>query len=657
MLTKPQVYQDGISNPTITGVILMINGVPLQGNVETAFTDGHIYNTITNWSGIPASLDPLNNTYTKSVVTFTFSNAIGNYRTDADGNEKRVSDDITANRVGARADIYFVNNIDATALSDCLHPFVDGTVKTISDYDESTITITLDSKSVAGKTKILNTQLKDLFDEDDLADIGKTLFDEHKDTFIPKVYGDFSQEGQTGLVKGYRINSEIQPWFVFSDHRMKEVNSLYISPGKGLKVGENEECEIIPYGHSPEGYNDTYDFESIVFNMDTDAIIIYRLDKEIAGAFKDKYYQPTAGAINDNDVLSTAKIVVNISNSGQANQEPREGYIGWNIFLPHDFKKQFKTGRPGAGCLVSHANFYAPRTLDRGWKLIYNQDVDSIYYLKMGGDTPSLQPNTTDHPEVWYDTEPVYYADIEEPDKIDRNFVLTYYTNVFGLGNGEKTPVELGEARLVLKYPWAKALREGTIKLEEAWAACMGRTYGPWIETFGTHNFTGRLIDTGAGIMTSLLVDELGWTADDFDITSFNRCLFNGIKMRLNITDEDDTLDKIATRLGKQSPWTFFISPAGQAKLITLRKVWSDETVEATITYDEMSKSPKIGLTDEHYIKNDIIIKSRWFAERGKFDNEQAYKNASSISQYKPRKKTIECKNIDSAEVGEIEEE
>ena len=672
MLTKPTKYQQGIdANSTMTGVILEIAGLELLGNVETNFTEGHVYNILTSWTGIRPTIDMFNNTYSKVVVSFTFSNVV--YR-QASGVRKRLSDDLR-DKVGAQADIYFVNNENAKSLNDCLHPFAKGTVKTISDYDEKTITITLDSRSIVGQTKILKTQIKNLFDDntsteqDNLAATGFLPFgdetDDQMNLFVPIVYGDFSNEGVTGLMPGYRINSNTQPWFVFANHELKELNSLYIKTGDGFRAAENEGCQSIRYrsyvASSVSTYAGLYYFESIVFNMVTDAAIYYHLDGQgLTGNFRTRYYQPTAYKIGDNNVLSTADTVVTVTNSGNPDaQNPMTCYMGWEIHDAEEFKKQFEGSEPSPHCQVIFYNLYNKNEdSPHCWQLIYNDDMNVTYDIPMHTPLAINYPNTNTTPSKAVTTKPVYFTDLgSELNRVTRNYAVGYRTSIFNIGNGVQTATKIGEARLTLTYPWVAALEGGSKGLTTVYAAGMGRTYGWWASQFGVSNYINVLNETGAGIMASLLIDEIGeWYPfeDDFDIDSFNHCIINEIKMRICITDPDDTLDTIATKLGKQNLWTFCITPAGRAKMATLQKIWSTEAVVATLRYDEMKDSPKIGLTSEQYVINELTIKSRWFAERGEefYDDVKTYINRDSQAKYGVRKAIIECKNINSAMVG-----
>ena len=116
--------------------------------------------------------------------------------------------------------------------------------------------------------------------------------------------------------------------------------------------------------------------------------------------------------------------------------------------------------------------------------------------------------------------------------------------------------------------------------------------------------------------------------------------------MRINILEEDATVNTIATELGMQSPWTFCFTAAGRAKFVSTRAVFKNPVYNATIKYTDLKNSLKRGLTDEKNVRNNLTIKSRWFAEREHYMDEEIIKNTTSRSQYDERKDTYEWKNI-----------
>lgn len=676
----PAVFQEGIDKGSnFTGVILVIDGVNMFGNVSTQFTEGTVYNVITSWSGLPPALDPFRNTYTKSTISFKLSNII--YRTATDGTRKRISDDLE-DIVGSQADVYFVNNARAGALTDCTRPFRLGTVKSVSDYDNTSITITLDPRSVIGQTKILDTQMKDLFDEDALELLGTPLID--RDAFVPIVYGDYSNEGLTGLVAGLRIFESLKsPAFIFSNHKLKDMNALYVATGKGLRPAQSEGAFPINFNvtSAPDGeWPGLNNFTFMVLGTNAPPLIRFSLEANLitaangGGDFREFHFNVGPPGTNDFTYLVNQEdgLLVRVARAGVFALDPYSGVyfwsptrirIGWEIQNERDFKAAFENSDKPPDVVVSSRYMKIGNIISHlsGWRLIYNKDTLNQWYLPL----PFADDFTYD---VWHygETKTIsgnsYTSIVNTNDPefatthINRRYCLAYWiaTNPF-LPTGEHIFFQMDEAHLELHYPV-------DADLETAYGALMGRPYNSWVISFPSMGVQNELIQHGAGIMASLLIDVIGakegvdsLSPADFDIVSFVRGQFPDVRVRLDIIDKDDTLDTIATKLGGQMPWTYFMAPTGKAKLATTRTVYDGESAVATIKYSEVSKVPKIGVTSDQHIINELTVKSRWFAEREQFMDEQVYVNPDSRERYGPRKNgddTFEWKNIDSAQVG-----
>lgn len=644
MLTIPAMYQEGINKGSqFTGVILKINGVPLWGNVATHFDEGTVYDIINSWSGVDEWIDVMENKYKDTIITFTIDNS--EYRPNGTATPSRPTDDL-AGKSGAIADIYYVNNRRASELAHCLHR-ASGSIQSIEAYDTETVKVKVLYKGATIDTKILNNTLRSLDGE---TPAGNEL------QFAPKVYSTW-EEGLHGLAKVYRVNEDEPARFAVCDHPLKELNSLYLSTGGGLRPGENEECVKIRFNTAPNFYQ----YEALVFSAATGSddpwtTVRYDLNYNLAQDLRDYgFFEILGFRIHDDRPLTQAR--VQATRGTDAN---RWGGTAWEIINQREFKKQFENSTPEAQAYVTYQNFWgavAPIGLinRRGFKLKYHENVARSVSFRDSG----FQRNTTSEPNKWISTLMLTASDVRaklgENETINRPYALSYETTCpqSALAADDVSTL-IGEAELVLRYYQDPTLEEeGTKGLLTGWASCQGRMYDSWIDSFGGGNgftYEGRLIETGAGILASLLIDEgpLSATSIDFHSGSFSRNFFSGIPMRLNIIKDSVSFNKIATELGKQAPWTFCFTAHGQARLVTTRRVLSGDPLDATIDYHELKDGLKIGLTNDKYVVNELTVLSRYFPELGRFMDEEVFTNSESQAQYGVRKKTVKWENIDS---------
>ncbi len=685
MITLPTMYQEGQVEDDFTGTIIKIAGIPLQGSISKKLSEGEIYKTINKKVSITESFDEFDNTYLKTTVNIEFKNA--EYRPDStgiDGDYLRVSDDLTGDIVGADARVYYINNRNATSLDDCACKFV-GSVQSISDYDEKTISVSLIFKGKVCDAKILTSAAS--------GSMGRLIGDgvpvPNKQLQVPKVYGDYTF-GLTGLAMGLRTDRNDLN-YTFSDHRLKtgSVGSLYFSHGKTASPGKDENSVFTAYAPNKpynfltfgavKGVNIPYTF--VDFKVSTEPLRADFGERNVWFQASAHWAGETIPELKGQYAVENQTFVKGQFYGAAPNRTV--GRVAWDLLNPDDIKAQMaQTASTVSGIYAYFANFQgsgAPtRALDdatggtwRKW-LFWFASLDTLggvrgnfVEMKETGDPGyPWQADTGANPSRWYASEKILPGSkgMGELRQFGRDFALGYEIIVHNdYILAPDAVAKFGAVILRMEFDESLILDENDEGALIAYAPLQGLVYGSWITTFtnafnGTTGGTptpGRLIDTGAGIITSLLIDRLpgeaslSASAEDFDLESFGHNLFNGHTMRINVIEDDATINTIATELGLQSPWTFCFTAAGRAKFVSTRTVFKNDIINATIKYEDLKNGAlKVGLTAKTHIRNYAIVKSRYFGERDHYMDEVIVENKSSQAQYGVRKGTYEWKNI-----------
>lgn len=193
-------------------------------------------------------------------------------------------------------------------------------------------------------------------------------------------------------------------------------------------------------------------------------------------------------------------------------------------------------------------------------------------------------------------------------------FLIEAQTTVGGDGTiNNQNLFKIYEARLKVEFH----IKEW----EKVWAAGTGRKYGSWIDSRSSNYADTDLIEDPAGIIESILRDELSFANADLDLTTFIDAENTSVKARINLHSENlDTARKVIMQLVKQSTFTFVYTAEGKARLIPLND--SSPTTDRTLTMDFIAPNG-IKLSQSEYIRpiTEVTVNSRYLQEYARYQD------------------------------------
>lgn len=200
-------------------------------------------------------------------------------------------------------------------------------------------------------------------------------------------------------------------------------------------------------------------------------------------------------------------------------------------------------------------------------------------------------------------------------------------TNLDGTGDGTRGNEEMAKLygiRLRLEFKMsAEAHRD-------RYAECEGITYGSWISSRSSNYSSGAVIEDPAGIIESILRDQLGLSSSDIDLESFIDAENTSVEARLNLhSDNDLDVNDAIRQLAEQSTFAFFWSAAGKARLIQLDD--DSPTTDRTIPWSHI-KDGEIKLSKSRKVINKLQVESRWHGEAETYRDNDTYEDSTSQS-------------------------
>jgi len=209
--------------------------------------------------------------------------------------------------------------------------------------------------------------------------------------------------------------------------------------------------------------------------------------------------------------------------------------------------------------------------------------------------------------------------------------------------------VSLNET-LIRVYDIRLNMRHRVKTVENGFAGCEGREYGSWITGRSSNYADGQFIKDPAGIIESILRDELGLVDADIDLVSFINAENTSIEARINFHD-DNTMDsnKAIRQLCEQSTFSFIYSSSGKAKLIDMSDTTPTTATRGShpivIPYSHI-KQGSISVKKEQKIFNDITYESRWMEDRGQYIDIDTVTDAASITSFGLKEYKARWKNV-----------
>jgi hypothetical protein len=174
------------------------------------------------------------------------------------------------------------------------------------------------------------------------------------------------------------------------------------------------------------------------------------------------------------------------------------------------------------------------------------------------------------------------------------------------------------------------------------YVAADGRKYGSWIDSRSSNYSSGDVIEDPAGIVESILRDELSLTNSDIDMPSFIAAEDTNYKARINITKREEAF-KIIRQILEQSSFAFHFSALGTARAIPLDV--SSPTTDATIPLAHINNL-RVGKTD--VIGSYLRYRTDYLPEQNEFQTEGNHANSTATTKYGVIRYEADWPNIDS---------
>lgn len=499
----------------------------------------------------------------------------------------RISDTLINKRY-SDVTIYLLNNKRATDLeTHCIKAFV-GLLNTEPTFNSQTIQLDLVDISKTYDVLLPQNTMVDTYASTPLQYMANP---------IPLVYGQFTYDRDElsglGMALGYPTTADQAPKFAFADHVLNAFTQLHVidpqvtepcvyaseslnvnDGGRGTGTGESEVIAVIyPVDDDDEGYTAT---ESL-----TDAT-----DAENA---------------YDRTIASKAVILDNHTDDGSDTR-------GWNFWRIAEWVM---------------ATFTDVKVQCRGTALRPAPVSIVITLADLEGDTDAdFAALTLLGSGSWASTANMstnVNAATVVPNGIGISAVKTTDPSANG-STDDLNVCDVHELRVRLQYK---------LELHQiGYAECEGREYGAWITDRTSNYADGDMIEDPAGIIESLLRDELSMATADIDLVSFINAENTSVKARINLHDGTKaTASKIFKQLAEQSTFVFLWTAAGKARAIDLSA--APGSVDRAIPYDRIVNGD-IKITTSKFLVNKIKIQSRWHHEMGVFRDYDVVEDATS---------------------------
>lgn len=641
--------------------------------IDMELTEGHVYPLLKSLPTVKGRFDIGTKNWSVSDVTINLYNAA--YKLDDSFNKVMLSDEI-GDLINATVKIYLATGSNITGLSDCIEKF-SGLILTSPEYDDESVKIKAVDAGTASHKLLPQTYMTSVFNATPIG---------FRDQKIPIAYGEFTSGDYAldgsglGFAKAIPNHQSIRSSFVVSDHVLNAFTELWFVEED---LPDPAKYDSPTFNTNDSGRGTGIGGKYLVARIYPDSI-------EDDGFSTDSLTMPSDYDNSfDHNTSSYTTIEPNIQTGGASTRPIGILMLQISVddFLENNslnnlsaFKFDINAKELGIKTIdVSEARLYyaSDGTNDRyitfPWLTSPSQGWDTssswVDLPTKTGEAVSISNATNTEPIVivtssaqdWYDGDKVKVdgvlgnTDANGEWSIRRNNSRNYVL-VSSKGNGAYTsggtatnitnknkPYTVGlyvegdngsyldslmniyEARLLFRYPQGR-------KHSFGWAACQGRTYGSWIDGRSSNYSSGDLIIDPAGIVESILRDELGLTDSDIDLESFIDAENTNMEMRLNLhsDNEENSVDVIRTVL-EQSTFAFHYSGSGKARALPLNN--ASPTTDLIIPYSHIKKdSLKVSKTKTIY--NYGNIRSRYLAEYDDYGDVTAFINASSQSNY-----------------------
>jgi len=654
MLTRPAVFANDQFN---TGadrhvIVKIVSGSTtwLFSDVDMQITDGHVYPLLVGGFSTSQKVDVYRRTWSVSDITIKLFNA------DYLGTGALLSDEF-GSIYNATVTVYMSAGgpKNVTALSDCLVRFI-GTVLVVPVYDHATITVKATESS---KLKIID--LPQNVVGDTYAD--STVF--QAPVVIPLAYGDFTYSSKrwddVGLAvsaqyKGTMIQTRFnEPAYVACDHAAKTIDNAFAmnaslpepvllknttttasagvtittsDSGLGTIAGFEWQLVAVGWRYGMPGKVRIWPVTNWAASHSVAGSETVTLNPDAAWDQTEDNTASVQDYLDDGDDLTfRAYFVADDYDAGDIRDNAIGDLSGW-------------WGDTTATTVTSQPWLKIVTSVDYGSGLV-NADWSNYYIRQFHGDddsdfttvNASLKSNWTID-----GTQQEINSLIQVNDNVNLHFRSGNSTNT----TVEEFPFMFFFEGVTNNTAASNALADGTtanatvmsvadfhtlnpIQLVDwdrvLWSGT-GRKYGSWVPGASAHS-EGDLIQDPAGIIESILIDEVGLTTANIDEASFVAAENANITARINFHEANKMDSNTAIKqIAEQSTFIFFWSAEDKPRLVDL-----SDTTPTTATRDTHPVvipyaylvGGTIKTSKEERIFNNLTYQSRWMEEKGTY--------------------------------------
>ncbi|MFA5376505.1 MAG: hypothetical protein WC455_12235 [Dehalococcoidia bacterium] len=586
----------------------------LFSDTEMQLTDGHVYAGLLNGWSIDQSLDIYSKQWAVSDVTIEITNLP--YRISA-GADVRFSSEV-AGLFGGVVKIYLMAGRTAAALSDCLLRF-SGKAMAAPTYDDQTVTITATDASRLKTVELPQNNVGDSYSG------APKIYKTYK---IPLVYGKFTIDSENldgsgkGLARAIQVTPGCYCTFVVSDHILHALTELwyedhtFTDPVKWIDPTlDNDDAD-----HRGSGVVDKY-VQAWIFPTSGD-------DEGFAT-------EAISSASGTSDCFDRSTSTYDIVSDNYVQGDGSTNYPEGKFMLALDqddwIKRQAELAQAGfdTGFKVQL------KGIDNTGKV--NTDREARFMYASTGSADSYTSVSIGSSTSWQEQPSATWEAIPVTSK-NMPYVLGFWFKgriADGTGEGYGMYI-IYEARILVKYPASGTPGIGGFNM--AWAACEGREYGSWITSRSSNYADGDCIIDPAGMVESILRDEVGLADADLELTTFIAAENTSVEARLNLHSDNKMIsDEAIRRLAEQSTFAFFYSANGKARLIPLNNATPTTAVRGShpihIPWTHIKDGGlRVGTVGQ--VINYLDIESRFMQEYDSFGDASVVQNSTSQSTY-----------------------
>jgi hypothetical protein len=623
MLTTPTAWQQAQFN--ISGFQVAIleltdgSNTVYFGTSEMQLGTIHVYGYLKSIGTITERIDPFKRTWDINNVQVSIHNLP--FRKDSSGNWQRPSDYIWNIR-NKTAKIYLGVGCNITSLNDCILRY-SGRVADFPEYDEKEYKIEINNQPISLETTLPKYRIGDVFQD---------CFIEQKNIRIPLVYGKFYYSSAAakhpGLAKGYVIRRKSAGIdFVFASHQLSAGSTRYIY-------------------HSDSDYSDPAQIiDSFTVN-------------------------------NSNQFWITVQVLENTNNYLYVRPENTDGTDSLTSWMDTGTNPTYAYDLDPNTAHIVNDNWDDDGTTMKGWgfygfadwnkftnklnTIINNNGKIAIGYKVAPAAGITLSTTTvglvrwSDQLNTW--TRDQLSATFDDTYRISQSYTPgstagSWKNNQLLIEGWSSTGADGTKANkdlflvkdVYIRFEYSQS---GFDQENNIWIRTDGRTFGNWIDSPGRSNPYNQndVIEHPAGIIESLLRDELGWTDNEIDTDSFDNIYTNqSTKHLLNLTDDNaDTAKNIIKKICEQSLFLFCYSNQGKARLIDVSQAG---TTARTIPFSHIIGGRiEVGVANK--VINKLVVKSRYWSWVNEYQDVTNYEDSNSQSLYGTEQYEVEWPNV-----------